>query len=68
MNEFWCLDMSAMSWQDRYDRQINNKTILPSAADIMKLNEYLKRDITRIIGTIDENPYVEDYDLLQKGF
>ena len=53
MNEFWCLDVSTKSWQ---------------AADIMKLNEYLKRDITRIVGNIDENPYIEDYDLLQKGF
>ena len=53
MNEFWCLDVSTKSWQ---------------AADIMKLNEYLKRYITRIVGNIDENPYIEDYDLLQKGF
>ena len=68
MNKIWCLDVSTKSRQDRYDRKINNKTIQSSAADIMKLNEYLKRDITCIVGNIDENPYIEDYDLLQKGF
>ena len=67
MNKFWCLDVSAKSRQDLYDRQIHNKTTLPSAADIMKLNEYLKSNKTRIVVNLDENPTIEDYDFLQKA-
>ena len=67
MKDFWWLDVSSKSRQDLNDRQINNKTTLPSAADMMKLDEYLKRNITQILVNLDENPNIEDYDFLQKA-
>ena len=67
MKDFWWLDVSSKSRQDLNDRQINNKTTLPSAADMMKLDEYLKRNITQIVVNLDENPNIEDYDFLQKA-
>ena len=67
MNEFWCLNVSAKSQQHLYDRQINNKATLPSAANMMKLDEYLKRNITQIVVNLDENPNIDDYDFLQKA-